>query len=71
MANDINEAISANDIKNGTVVVTIPPTGPTAKLKNNNYVLNTPAIASIQSKYDDRFDDITYYCIGSGTLLGG
>ncbi len=71
MANDINEAISANDIKNGTVVVTIPPTGPTDNLKNNNYVLNTPAIASIQSKYDNKFDDITYYCIGSGTLLGG
>lgn len=61
MANDINEAIGANEIKNGTVIVGCLPTGPTAKFKNNDHVSNTPNITTIQAKYDARFDDPRYY----------
>lgn len=28
-------------------------------------------IENIQEKYDERFDDITYYFIGNSTLIGG
>ena len=60
MANDIQKIIVSNDIKNGTIVVSTKPTGPTAKDKNNTYISN-PVIADIEAKYDDRFDDPTYY----------
>ena len=59
MANDITVAVSGEPIKNGTVVVTTSTTGQYSKL--DTYVLNTPAIAAIQSKYDTRFDDPRYY----------
>ena len=61
MANDIIEAVGANDIKNGTVVVTVPPTGPRANLKNSDHVTNLPNISQIQAKYDTKFDDPRYY----------
>lgn len=53
MANDINKAISGNNIKNGTAVVTTTFTGQSSKL--NTYVKNTPAITDIEAKYDNRF----------------
>jgi hypothetical protein len=59
MANDIAEAISANEIKNGTIVVTTTKTGQTSKI--DTYVKNTPAITDIEDKYDERFDDPSYY----------
>jgi hypothetical protein len=37
----------------------------------NRYVKNTPTINDIESKYDNRFDDISYYTIGNNTLVGG
>ena len=55
MANDIDEAIGANPVKNGTAVVGCLPTGPTAKFKNDDRVSNKP------TKYDARFDDPRYY----------
>ena len=58
---DIAEAVSSNDIKNGTVVVTVYPTGPTENNKNNNYVSNKPVIGDIENKYSNKFDDPTYY----------
>lgn len=61
MANDIQKSISSEDIKNGTIVVTTQPTGPTDKDKINTYVSNKPVIADIEAKYDDRFDDLDYY----------
>lgn len=73
MANDINKAISANDIKNGTTVVTCGPTGfpdSPASIVYDSYVKNTPSITDIQSKYDDRFDDTTYYTIGTSNIIG-
>lgn len=69
MANDITLAISDTAIKNGTLVLC-------DKLGNkktvNTYVKNTPAIGDIEDKYDNRFDDPSYYYgIGSGLLVGG
>jgi len=72
MANDIVKSKSANDIKNGTVVVGCRPTGYSDKDVLNTYVLNTPTLSDIQSKYDARFDDPSYYYgIGNSTLVGG
>lgn len=61
MANDIQKSVSSEDIKNGTIVCTTQPTGPTAKDKIDTYVSNKPVIADIEAKYDARFDDPTYY----------
>ena len=57
---DISEAISANDIKNGSIIVGVYPTASGVGIYNA-YVKNTPAIADIETKYDNRFDDPTYY----------
>jgi hypothetical protein len=59
MANDITKAISANDLKNGTVIVTCSRTGEYSVL--DTYVKNTPTISDIENKYDNRFDDPSYY----------
>jgi hypothetical protein len=61
MANDIKLADDAEPIKNGTLVVYTKVTGPTDKDKLNTYVINTPAIGDIEDKYDNRFDDPSYY----------
>ena len=68
MANDINKAISANPLKNGTTVVTCLNTGEYSTL--DTYVSNIPTISDIEDKYEDRFDDTTYYTIGSSGILG-
>lgn len=59
MANDINKAISANPLKNGTSLVSCTMTGEYSVL--DTYVKNIPTISDIQSKYDNRFDDPSYY----------
>jgi hypothetical protein len=59
MANDIQAAVSGVAVKNGTSVVTCSRTGEYSVL--NTYVLNTPTISDIQSKYDTRFDEPRYY----------
>ena len=61
MANDISKIITANPIKNGTVVVSCKKTGLSDKDLLNTYVKNTPTINDIESKYDNRFDDPSYY----------
>lgn len=68
MANDINKAILANPIKNGTTLVSCTKTGEYSTLES--YVKNSPTITDIQNKYDDRFDDPSYY-YGSGGVDGG
>lgn len=72
MANDITKAISANNIKNGTIVVTCGVTGfPDAgSITNDTYVSNSPTLADIQSKYDNKFDNPSYY-YGTGNVDGG
>lgn len=72
MANDITKAISANSIKNGTTIVGCKVTGFTNKDLLNSSVKNTPTINDIQAKYDDRFDDPSYYYgVGNATVVGG
>jgi len=70
MANDIQKSIVSNPIKNGTTVVSTKPTGPTSVDKLNTYVSNKPEIGDIQAKYDNRFDDPSYYGGISGTVIG-
>lgn len=66
MANDISKAVSANPIKNGTAIVTCNELGDTQLL--NTYVNNTPVIADIEAKYDNKFyNGIFVNIIGSGT----
>lgn len=71
MANDIAEAISANEIKNGTALVGCLPTGFSDKFTNNDSVSNKPTILDIEAKYDTKFDDISYYTLGNSTIVGG
>jgi hypothetical protein len=63
MAIDIELANINNPIKNGTTVTTCSFAGQYNTI--NTYVNNTPVIADIESKYDELFDDITYYILGS------
>lgn len=67
MANDIAKSINDNNIKNGTTVVSAT----TGKyITYNRYVKNTPIISDIESKYDNRFDDPSYYYgIGNATII--
>lgn len=67
MANDIAKAVSGNDIKNGTAVVSTKPTGPTTNDKLNTYVSNKPVIGDIEAKYDARLDLPRYYTGDSAT----
>lgn len=62
MAIDIELCNSSNPIKNGTIVSTCTFTGYYDTI--NTYSTNTPTISDIESKYDDKFDDITYYILG-------
>jgi hypothetical protein len=69
MANDINKVISANLIKNGTVLVSCTRTGEYSVLNTN--VKNTPTITDIENKYDNRFDDPAYYYgLGNESVIG-
>jgi hypothetical protein len=66
MANDINKAISANQIKNGTTVVTTTVTGEYSTI--DTYAKNTPTINDIEAKYDNRFyNGIFVKVLPSGT----
>lgn len=68
--NDIAKIKSANAIKNGTILVGTSWTGNYST--RDTYVQNIPAINTIENKYDDRFDDPSYYYgIGTSTVVGG
>jgi hypothetical protein len=69
MANDITLANSGEAIKHGTLVIAPSPFTNSFQYQNVN-VYNKPVITDIENKYDERFDDITYYTIGSGTFIG-
>jgi hypothetical protein len=70
MANDINKAISANQVKNGTIVVTTTVTGEYSTI--DTYVKNTPTISDIETKYDNRFyNGIFVQLVGDQTVIGG
>lgn len=70
MANDIQKSVSANAIKNGTVIVATCARNGNYKILDT-YVSNKPTIAEIESKYDERFNDVGYYYLGNNTLVGG
>jgi hypothetical protein len=72
MANDIIKAIDANPIKHGTLVLPCKPTGLSNKDVDNSYVINTPYLVDIESKYQNRFDNPSYYHGGGiGSVDGG
>ena len=56
----IVEAITANTIKNGTILVRSAVVPPTFKTIDTHVDIN-PNIGVIGSKYDTRFDDPRYY----------
>jgi len=74
MAIDITKAISANEIKNGTVVVTCGVSGfpdSPASIVYNKYVKNTPTISDIDDKYDNRFyNGIFVELVGTSGVIG-
>lgn len=70
MPNDIAKSITGNDIKNGTLLVFTGSRGTYDVVSSSGYVSNSPAITDIQSKYDNRFDDPSYY-YGSGSGVIG
>jgi len=70
MAIDIQKSIVGNPIKNGTTIVSTKVTGPTVSDKLNTYVSNRPEIGDIETKYENRFDDVGYYCLGGTTVIG-
>ena len=63
MAIDIELANNNNPIKNGTIVTTCSFAGNFNTI--NTYANNKPMITDIESKYDELFDDITYYTLGN------
>jgi hypothetical protein len=63
MAIDIQNAVSGEVIKNGTLLISCTRTGEYSTI--DTYVKNTPTITDIESKFDNRFDDPSYY-YGSG-----
>ena len=70
MANDISEVISANPIKNGSVVTSSTVTG--RYLTYNRFVNNNPSINDIENKYDDRFiDGLLIRFATNQTIVGG
>jgi hypothetical protein len=70
MAVDITKAKNSNPIKNGTLVTTTSVPG--FYSQSDLCVKNTPTISDIQTKYDNRFDDPSYYYgIGGSTVVGG
>lgn len=68
MANNIQKAISANQIKNGTSVISTTTTGNSSTL--NTYVTNTPDISTIETKYSNRFTNgILVTLVDGGSII--
>ncbi len=72
MANDITTAVSGVAINNKRAICSTLSTGQTAKLLvRPNFPVNL-TIENIESKFDNRFDDPSYYYgIGNNTVVGG
>jgi hypothetical protein len=65
MATDITVAIYGIAINDKRAVCSTMPTGNSAKLLvRPNYPVDL-TISNIESKYDELFDDITYYTLGN------
>lgn len=59
MANDIQKSIVTNNLKNGSKIVYCSRTGVIGASDNDAVFI--PTISDIEAKYDDRFDDPSYY----------
>jgi hypothetical protein len=68
MANDIQLSISSKSIHNGSIILMCSKTGKYSS--NLSSSSSKPNIQSIESKYDNRFDDVGYY-FGGGNSDGG
>lgn len=67
---DISRIDNSRGINNKNAVMSTSPTGRSSILTlRPNYPVNL-TIANIESKFGDRFDDITYYTIGNTTIIG-
>jgi hypothetical protein len=79
MANDIMVIDSSKPINVEYSVCSTLPTGYRTKLLKFGYYSNNLTIASIQAKYETRFDDPSYYYGSTGgtgldpnvTIIGG
>jgi len=70
MANDIQKAVSANPVKNGTMLVGTSSTGTYST--RDTYVKNTPTMNTIEAQYDNRFyNGIFVQLVGDQTVIGG
>jgi hypothetical protein len=70
MTNDIQKAVSANPVKNGTMLVGTSWTGNYST--RDTYVKNTPTMNTIEAKYDNRFyNGIFVTLTGNQTIVGG
>lgn len=72
MAIDIATIVTANPIKNGSIVVLACGGGAFGSgiITRNTYVLNTPTSGDIGSKYTNRFNDPDYY-YSTNNINGG
>lgn len=71
MATDINAINPELPINNKYAVCSTTPTGHSAKLLVRPNYPGDLIIENIESKYDDRFDDVSYYTIGNNIIVGG
>ena len=71
MANDIIRIDPLQPINVEYAVCSAMPTGKRSSLLKFGYYSQNLTIENIESKYDDRFDDISYYTLGNSTLVGG
>lgn len=68
MATDIKLINNENPVHNGSIVVTCSTAGTYSLIAED--AITIPDISILESKYDDRFDDVNYY-MGGGSSDGG
>lgn len=67
----IIKAINSNPINNKSAVCSTTVTGVSSKrIVRPNFPLDL-TIENIESKYNNRFNDISYYYFGNSTIVGG
>lgn len=72
MANDIIAIDSSKPINVEHAVCSALPTGHRNTLLKFGYYSNSLTIANIEDKYENRFDDPSYYYgTGNSTVVGG
>lgn len=70
MANDIISLDLSKPINVEYAVCSTMPTGQSSRLLKSGYYNKNLTIENIQDKYDNRFDDPSYYH-GTGNIDGG